>query len=295
LQAVGRRRPIVALATYDQAPGLAPDDRLLLPALDAAGVDARCVVWSNADAPWQSFDAVIIRSCWDYHLRIGAFLDWLDHLDQLGIRVFNPPALVRWNANKRYLVDLAGRGAATVPTRIVPAGHASDVERLLACEGWTHAVIKPAVSASGYETYAIRAPLDSGDRAHVERVASAGDALLQPFADEIPRDGELSFIFFDGAFSHAAIKRAGGSEFRVQTEHGGSVAAIEPPSDLVRQAGAMIALLPEAPLYARVDGIARDGAFLLMELELIEPNLFFEYRSGAAEMFAAAVARRLHE
>lgn len=286
-------RPRVALATYGRAPALAPDDQLLLPALDALGVTAEPVVWSSHAAMWTAFDAVIIRSCWDYHLHSAAFHTWLDRLEKSGLVVWNPPPLVRWNADKRYLIDLAERGVPTIRTSIVQRGRGEEVERIVAAEEWTRFVIKPAVSASGFETYALEMPLGAIDRATIARVVSTGDALVQPFADEIPRAGEFSFTFIDGTFSHATLKLATAGEFRVQTEHGGSVAPTSADPRLIDEAARSLAVLPAVPLYARVDGIVRDGSFVLMELELIEPNLFLELGPGSAERMARAIARRL--
>jgi glutathione synthase/RimK-type ligase-like ATP-grasp enzyme len=283
----------IALATYSRAPRLAADDQLLPPALASLGITAEPVVWSNDSATWSDFDAVVVRSCWDYHLQFAEFLAWLARLDAEGIAVWNSSPLVRWNADKRYLLDLARRGIATIPTMIVPRGRGCDVESLAIAEGWTRFVLKPTVSASGYETYALRTPLDDAAREAIAKVTAIGDALLQPFVEEVPRYGEYSFTFIDGAFSHATLKRATPGEFRVQTEHGGSVELVDAPRALVEQATHVLKVLPETPLYARVDGIARGSAFLLMELELIEPNLFLGEASGAAERLAAAIDRRV--
>lgn len=283
----------IALATYERAPTLAMDEPLLVPALESLGAVAEPAVWSDASVDWRTYDAVVIRSCWDYHRRLGEFLDWLDRLEREGVRVFNPPGLVRWNADKRYLLDLSARGVAVIPTMIVPRGGAADVERTIAAEDWSRFVIKPAVSASGYETHALHAPLDEHARDAVARVTSLGDALLQPFADEVSRNGELSFIFIDGAFSHAALKRPRSGEFRVQVEHGGTVIPHEPAASVVSQAERVLRALGDVPLYARVDGIARGNALLLMELELIEPNLMFRLSSEAPRRMAAAILARL--
>lgn len=283
----------IALATYERAPVLAPDDRVLPEALAAHGFDAHAAVWSNEAVDWRAFDAVIIRSCWDYHLRLGEFHTWLDRLAGAGVPVMNPASLVRWNSDKRYLLDLARRGVATIPTMVVERGRPQDVALVAAAEGWSRVVVKPAVSASGYETYALDAPFDTEANARIASATSVGDVLVQPFAPEVPRNGEYSFVFIDGVFSHAAIKRARGGEFRVQTEHGGSVDRIETSAALVDQAAHVLSVLPETPLYARVDGIARGEAFLLMELELIEPNLFMELEAGAADRVAKAVVRRM--
>jgi glutathione synthase/RimK-type ligase-like ATP-grasp enzyme len=286
-----RRR--VALATYERAFTLAPDDRLLIPALDACDVAADPAVWSSEAIDWASFDAVVIRSCWDYHLHIDAFLAWLARLEAIAFPVYNSPALVRWNADKRYLLDLAQMGIATIPTSIVSRNRAQDVNGVVEARGWSRFVIKPTISASGYETYALRAPLTDQARAAVARVTSLGDALLQPFLDEVPRDGEYSFTFIDGIYSHSTLKRATAGEFRVQTEHGGTAEPVVAPPTLIREAARAIDVLPERPLYARVDGVVREHAFLLMELELIEPNLFLEFGSGAADRMAKAIVRRI--
>lgn len=288
------RRPLIALATYAAVPEATPDDRLLLPAFGVAGIDVGAVPWSDGDVDWSRFDAIILRSCWDYHLRIREFLAWLDGLAAGGVLVLNSPALVRWNADKRYLLELASRGAATIPTRLVAVGGPDAVEKTLVAHGWAYAVIKPVISASGHETYAVRAPLNAADAERVARVVATGDVLVQPFANEVPRDGELSLTFIDGVYSHATIKRARDGEFRVQTEHGGSAEATAVSPAVVQAATRVLALLPEPPLFARVDGIVRQGEFLLMELELIEPNLFFAHGAGAAERFVGAVQRAMH-
>lgn len=283
----------VALATYEHAPSLAPDDQLLIPALRSCGITPVPVVWSDAAVAWDSFDAVVVRSCWDYHLRLAEFGAWLTRLESLRIPVFNSPATIRWNSDKRYLLDLARKGITTIPTMIVEDGDARAIERVAAAEAWSRFVVKPAVSASGYETYALSSPLNARDRELLARVAAVGDVLVQPFAEEVPRDGEFSFTFIGGELSHVTIKRAAGDEFRVQTEHGGTVARSDASGSLREQAARVISALPETPLYARVDGIARGDAFLLMELELIEPNLFLEFENGAALRMARAIAARL--
>lgn len=285
--------PRVALATYDVAPRLAPDDQLLVPALAAFGIRASPAVWSDATIDWSAFDAVVIRSCWDYHRRYAEFRSWLDRLDELDRRVWNSTALVRWNSNKRYLVDLAARGVETVPTRLVADASSDAVVALARDAGWTRLVVKPTVSASAYETHAVELPLSDVDRRAVERIAAHADVLVQPFLDEVTTDGELSLVFFDGVFSHAAIKRSRPGDFRVQTEHGGTVAPIDLASPVVDRAREALAAVDELPLYARVDGVGDERSFRLMELELIEPHVFLSGASGAAARFAAAIAKRL--
>jgi glutathione synthase/RimK-type ligase-like ATP-grasp enzyme len=285
-------RPRVALATYEKAPRLAPDDRGLIPALERAGVDAVATVWSR-DREWDFFDAVIIRSCWDYHRRAGEFLAWLDRLSANRIPTWNSPDLIRWNSDKQYLLELARRGIATVPTVVLTRPSVDEVVDAATTRGWSRFVVKPAVSASGYETHAVDAPLDEEAVARVARAVAVGHVLVQPFVDEVANHGEYSFTFIDGDVSHVAIKRAGNGEFRVQTEYGGSVTRVDAPAELTTQAAAALASLPETPLYARVDGVVRDTTLVVTELELIEPNLFLEHAPGASDRLARAIADRL--
>jgi glutathione synthase/RimK-type ligase-like ATP-grasp enzyme len=271
---------------------LAPDDRELIPALDRAGIDAIPTVWSR-DREWDLFDAVVIRSCWDYHRRVGEFLAWLDRLTVDRIPTWNTLNLIRWNSDKRYLLDLARDGIATVPTVVLSGASVEDVVDAALSRGWPRFVVKPAISASGFETHALRVPLDAEELEVVSRAIAVGDVLVQPFVDEVEREGEYSFTFIDGTPSHTTIKRAAHGEFRVQTEYGGSVTRVDAPGHFVTQAAAAVEGLPETPLYARVDGVVRGDTLVVTELELIEPNLFLEHQVGATDRLARAIADRL--
>jgi hypothetical protein len=242
---------LIALATWSRLPELAEDDRLLLDHLPA-----RAVVWDDRSVDWNAFDAIVIRSTWDYHTRIDEFRAWIDRLDSGGAKLWNPPALLRWNTHKRYLIELAARGVNVVPTLLT-----------------SRVMIKPAVSATAYRTSMLD-PFDS-------------EMLVQPFIDEVLTAGEWSLIFFRGAFSHAVIKRAGNGDFRVQNEFGGTWERAQPDPSLIAQAHAVLQTIDDPWLYARVDGVARDGRLLLMELEMTEPSLFLDGESAAR--FADAI------
>jgi glutathione synthase/RimK-type ligase-like ATP-grasp enzyme len=264
-----------------------------VPAFAGRGIEAVPTVWTAPDVRWTEFDGVVVRSCWDYHRRIDQFHAWLIQLEQARVRVWNQPHIIRWNADKSYLRDLAERGVPTIPTLGVDRDSAASLSERLIEHGWRRIVIKPRVSASGYETHALDVPFDAASEATVAGVVARGDALVQPFADEIPRDGEYSLVFLGGAYSHAALKRATRGEFRVQEEHGGTLEPISPGESIIEQATRALDAVDGEVVYARVDGIVRDDRFLLMELELIEPNLFLAMRSGAANDFVEAILRRL--
>lgn len=264
---------MIALATCQSLPDLTLDDRLFADALRERGVEVRAAVWDDPAVQWADFDRVVVRSTWDYHLRAGAFLAWAD---RVGERLVNGAELVRWNADKGYLLDLEGRGVAIVPTvRLRPGDDAGNV---LAERGWSRAVAKPVVSAAAY-----------GVRIVTGSVRAEADLLLQPFVEEIVSKGEWSFVFLAGAFSHAVVKRPAAGDFRVQEEYGGTVARAEPSKDLVLQASTALEHLPRPWTYARVDAVETPGRLLLVELELIEPELFFRFDSASADRLAAAV------
>lgn len=280
----------IALATYSKLPTLNEDDRLLVPALAALGVTAVPAVWHDAAVCWDEFHGVLIRSTWDYHLRAAEFLDWIARLERGGVRVWNPGALLRWNHHKRYLRDLAaGGGVATVPTRWLARGEPADLRALLFDAGWREAVIKPAVSASAFGTWRSSTETASGDQSRLAALLSAGDVMVQPLLSEVGDTGEWSLVFLGGSFSHAVLKRPAARDYRVQWEFGGSAESHVPAGHLIAHAERVLAAVPGKPVYARVDGVERDGHLVLMELELIEPHLFLGWDAPAAGRLARAI------
>lgn len=282
----------LAIATCAAYPRLLEDDLPLVAALEARGVAVEVAVW-DAPRDWTAFDAVLLRSVWDYYERPGEFFPWLAGLERAGVRTWNPPGLVRWNGDKRYLQDLAAQGVAIPPTLVVAAGTPmAEAQARVAATGWDEVVVKPAVSGGAWRTHRLRAHEVAGAGAAFDEVLSGGALLAQPFLPEIEAEGEVSLVFFEGRYSHAVRKRAKPGDWRVQWTHGGTHVAMEPAPALLEQARAVLAAAPEPGLYARVDGIVRDGRLLLMELEQVEPFLFFgEGPAGAVRLAEAVVAR----
>ena len=226
----------------------------------------------------------------------ASLLAWIATLERTDVRCFNEPALVRWNADKRYLRELAAKGVATVPTLWFEAGPgvtSTAVADRVAAEGWDDVVLKPAVSGGAWRTHRMRRAELSGADAVLDEILRASALLVQPFLPEVVADGEHSLLFFDGAFSHAALKRAKPGDYRVQWTHGGTQVPETVPDALVTQARAVLDAAPSPGLYARVDGIVRDGRFVLMELEQIEPYLFFAQAPEAPSRLARALTAHL--
>jgi glutathione synthase/RimK-type ligase-like ATP-grasp enzyme len=278
--------PRVALVTDRLRSQLFHDDRWLLRPFGLKGVGVAAAVWDDATVDWSDFDAIILRSPWDYTTKPDAFLRWVDHV---GARLWNPPEIVRWNLNKSYLADLAARGVTVADTtRMVRETVA--LEPLVARFG--DLVVKPEVSSTGKDTWRVNA----GTMAAVaDKMRTRGGAwLVQPFVAEVATEGELSFVFLDGQYSHAVRKRPAVGKFLVHEEHGGTIQSTDPTKAQIAWAQRACEALPARDLlYARVDAIPARSGLVLVELELVEPELFFRYEPSAPEAMVAGVLRRL--
>ena len=282
----------IAIATSAAYPGINPDDAHLIASLDALGVRTTVCVWNNPTLDWTQFNAVVFRSTWDYFEHYVAFLAWLDQLERMHIPTINPMGLVRWNSNKRYLLELEQLGVEIIPTRI---SHSSALIDMLGAFLGEEVVVKPIVSGGAWHT--VRGVVGSDAFHHALSALPSGDYLLQPFVHEIVDDGEWSLLFFGGEFSHAVIKRPASGDYRVQGQFGGSADLATPSTqtlDAAKQALDACATLGYGDhIYVRVDGVVCDGRFLLMEMEMIEPFLHLAVQPDAAERYAALLALRL--
>jgi hypothetical protein len=285
----------VAFVTHAGLPGLSTDDLLAVEELRRRGATVEPPVWDDPGVRWSSYDRVVIRSCWDYYLRPGEFLGWLERMEREEIPLWNPAPVARGNVDKSYLADLAAAGIPVVPTAFLERGEAVDLGSLLDERGWTDVVIKPSVSASAFRTLRIGRGEAAAARtartaqADLEEMLGSSRVLIQPFLPEIQTRGEWSLMFLSGEYSHAVLKRPGAGDFRVQAELGGSATLERPSPALIGRARAVVETIPGPWLYARVDGVEIGGAFTLMELELIEPSLFLAADPRAPARFAEAI------
>lgn len=282
----------LALITWSGLPQGAESERLMLPHLAAAGIETEIVDWRSSCCDFRKFDLIVLRSCWDYHLRVGEFIGWLQRLAET-TPILNSIDTVLWNHNKFYLREIEALGIEIVPTIFVSHVKALGAEEATTMRSWRNIVVKPAISASAHNTTLMDSAPWSADQEAIRIMQ--GPFLVQPFIPEIQDQGEISFVYIDGSYSHAVLKLPAAGDFRVQKEHGGSAELVHPDSDLLAQADQIAAAAPEVrdSLYCRIDAIARDGKLVLMELELVEPELFLGLAEGAAERFAKAIVRRV--
>lgn len=283
-------KPRIAIATCAAYPELKGDDELLREALGRRGCVASLQVWDEAGIEWGGFDLCLVRSTWDYHDKHEEFLAWTRRV-AAATALRNPAELLAWNSDKRYLRQLGEAGVPTVPTLWVERGSGLDLEAELVARGWDEAVVKPVVDLGARNLHRVR-PAEA-PRA-LAAVLERREAMVQPFLPSLEAEGELSLIHVDGAFSHAVRKCPAPGDFRVQSIWGGTAAPADPEPQHLEIAKQALAQLAEPPLYARIDLITDlEGNPALIELELIEPNLYLKTNRTAADRLANAVVGRL--
>ncbi|MBI1191553.1 MAG: hypothetical protein GC205_00070 [Bacteroidetes bacterium] len=282
----------VAFLSIDSLDGFVCYDHLLEAPLRAIGWQVETVSWHRNDVSWQDYDAVLIRSTWDYQDNPEAFLKALEAIEDSGAHLENPLELVRWNLHKGYLRDLERQGILVVPTLFRDAGAPLNLGDAFADAGVNELVIKPAISANADQTFRLTPESANARQEELQRIFKERDALIQPFFPAIAAEGEFSLFFFGDTFSHAILKTPKTDDFRVQEEHGGRLQAIVPEPWLLEAAEEALSAIRPKPLYARADFVrdtglpGASGQFYLMEMELIEPSLYFNLDPDAAPRFA---------
>lgn len=267
------------------------EDTDLLVFLQQKGLDITAVVWNDQQIDWKSFDVVIIKSPWDYHENITEFGDWLDKLGELDVKVLNPIDIIKWNSNKHYLKNIAEKGLNIIRSEYLEKG-SSFSDRFFQLFDTEKLVVKPCVSAGAKNTMIVNKENFTEKASAINTLLLEEDYIVQPFVAEI-KDGEWSFLFFNGAYSHCVLKTPKQDDFRVQHYHGGSISYPTPDPAHVDQASAYLTTIPGQTLYARVDGIIRHDTFELMELELIEPYLFLNGDSRLFENYYKALLAKI--
>jgi len=284
----------IAFVSYQSPPYLGESEALLAEPLKERGVDVELVAWDDKQASWERYAAVILRSTWDYHQRIGDFNKWLKHLEHVQARVFNPLPMLRWNMDKTYLEQLQKLGVPILPTEWLPRGAFASLEKTLARMEWPQAIVKPTIGAGGDDTWLVTLDEADKDQARFEDLLTRSGVMVQMFAPQIVQ-GEWSLFYFNGVYSHAVLKFPAPGQFLVHEHRGGSAHGVQPPVVLIRQASTFLSLACKlnnaVPLYARIDGFVTAGQLVLMELELVEPALYLEYMDEyAIERAADAIA-----
>ena len=278
----------LAQAQY-AASNIDDEDSLLTRYLQEQGHHVEVHIWSNPDVNWQSYDLVLLKSPWDYFDRVQELYAWLDRIEQEGVRMLNPVATVRWNADKQYLLDLERQGVRIAPTYWLPRGTSFEAETVFEALHTDRLVVKPAVSGGAKNTFDLNLTEAQRRASELTALLQTENFLAQPFLPQIQSQGEWSLIYLGGQYSHCVLKTPKSGDFRVQHYLGGGIESREAPAHLRHIADDIVQRFAADCLYARVDGVEVNGEFLLMELELIEPFLYLDTAENSFARYEAGV------
>lgn len=262
-------------------------DHLLFEPLQKLGWHAEEVSWRSEEVEWNDYDAVIIRSPWDYQKDPEAFLNVLTEIEQSEALLENSLDIVKWNIDKTYLRDLESKGIEIVPSRWYQTFNADLFPSVFSELSSDEIVIKPTISAGADDTFRIHQSNYGIFIDDLRAVFNNRPFLVQPFMDNITEEGEFSVFFFGDTYSHTILKTPKTNDFRVQEEHGGRLTLVEPEEGLLDVAHGMRSMIEPEPLYTRADYVRTSkDTFALMELELIEPSLYFNMDPESPNRFA---------
>ena len=282
----------VALATQEALPEWEVDDDALHTALLRRGATLSMPAWTDPTVDWARFDAVLLRTTWDYAHQRERFVQWADRVATV-TRLHNPAAVVRWNTDKRYLRELGRRGVPTLPSVWFEPGERADVAAILRERGWSRAFLKPVFGQTARETLRFDASTAASGQHHLDRMLRTEPMILQPYVATVEDAGEVSAVVIDGEVTHAVVKRPVPGDYRVQDDHGGTDAPAELAADELAAVGAVLAALDTPSLlYARVDLLRHEGRAAVIEVEAVEPSLFFRHGRHAADRLADALLAR---
>ena len=269
-------------------------DTMLFTPLAKLGWQAEEVSWHKQNVDWHEYDVVVIRSTWDYQSDPQAFLKCLEQINAATC-LHNSLKLVKWNLSKEYLKDIENQGITIVPTRWFEDFDLPEVADSFESFNTDQLVIKPLISANADHTYRLTRESLLNQSDTLQKTFTHRPFMVQPFLSSIIEEGEYSLFYFAGHYSHCIVKMPKADDFRVQEEHGGQLKLVEATDEMLTQARHTLASLPDEALYARIDLIRYGQEFALMEVELIEPSLYFNMDANSPQRFAEAFVETFGE
>ncbi|MAN39456.1 MAG: hypothetical protein CMQ64_04885 [Gammaproteobacteria bacterium] len=269
------------------------EQELLKSAFEAQGLKVDITYWDNPSYEWQQTKSVLFRTVWDYFERFDEFWDWLEQV-KTKTRLINSYELIKWNIDKHYLRDLKNNDIQVVPTYFADKGNNISLQEIANLSEWKHIVIKPAISASAFNTYKITNDEIEQKEQLFHELLQTHDMLVQPFFPTISELGEASLMVFGGKFTHAILKKTKAGDFRVQDDFGGTVHDYNPTQEEIKFAEKVFQSCTSLPIYGRVDIVWDSNKHIyLSELEIIEPELWIRNRPESANKIAEAVNKIL--
>lgn len=280
-----------AFLTTDDLDDFFVYDNMVKPYLQIKGWEVEDVCWHNDQIDYDSFDVVVVRSTWDYQAFPNKFVKVLEAIESSTATLENPFKLMIWNFSKDYLRDLEQAGVAILPTLWLESFDSKAIQQAFKDFNTAEIIIKPRVSANADFTYRLTEESLLFEQKNIKEALNDRPIMVQAFEKNITDVGEFSLFYFNGEYSHAINKRPASGDFRVQEEHGGQLFSIEPTKAMLTLAEKTNQSMPQQALYARIDMLETERGMEIIEVELIEPSLYFNMDDKSAERFANA----LHE
>ncbi|MFZ1519283.1 MAG: hypothetical protein WAU11_10935 [Ignavibacteriaceae bacterium] len=284
----------VALLSMDNTKGFFTYDKLLIEPMKSFGWNAEEISWRNESVNWDEYNAVIVRSTWDYQKDHKKFIEVLEKINNSLAHLENDLELMKWNMNKKYLFDLEQKGVRVVDTLWKSNFNLNEVEKSFEIFNSPEIIIKPNISANADNTFRLTKEKLSEIKNELENIYLNREFMIQPFMKNIVDEGEYSLFFFNGEFSHCVLKKPKEKDFRVQEEHGGKFKSVIPTEQQITIGKNIIDKLAVLPLYGRTDLVrTADNDFALMELEAIEPSLYFNMDEQSPIKFTKAFIEKM--
>lgn len=267
-------------------------DDLVKPHLAKLGWTVDDVCWRDQSVDYKQYDLVVVRSTWDYQASVDDFMQTLERIEQSSASLENSLKLMAWNVSKAYLKDLESKGVAILPTIWLDGFDSEAIQDAFGYFNTAEIIIKPLVSANADYTYRLTEEDYLFQQQTIKTELDNRDIMIQAFEKTILDKGEFSLFYFDDEYSHAINKMPANGDFRVQEEHGGQLVSIEPTEGMFLLAQHTLKALPEKALYARIDMLQTAKGLAIIEVELIEPSLYFNMDKKSSKRFAKAIAKR---
>ena len=287
----------LAILTSVDMPQMLPYDMEVIEILNERGIDTTIFVWDKLIVGdlenIKNYDAILVRTIWDYFIKYDEFLKLLDFLEVSKLPVFNPIEILKWNMNKKYLRELERDGFDIIPTVFNLNNENDSFEKAMSL-GWKKMVLKPVISGNSYHTFVI----DANEQAEFEQLLNkyfqSRPFMLQEFIPEIS-NGEISTITFSNNYSYSVTKVPPKGEYRVQFDYGGIYHFGDVNPTIKTICDRISSRFADKLLYQRVDGVWRDGKFLIMEVELIEPDLYLNLSNEAKKQWVESLIGKLND
>ncbi|MBL7664839.1 MAG: hypothetical protein JNM93_06865 [Bacteriovoracaceae bacterium] len=275
----------IAFLTSKILRNLIPDEQPLVQEFLSRRYSIEPIIWDQ-HKNWNEFDFVIVRNTWDYIDKYDLFLQVLKEIKASSAKLINPYETLVWNSNKTYLEELTLKGVPVVTSFQIKQLNLERLQEILMMVKTEDFVIKPTVGAGGQDTFRMKTTLTTEEQEMLLKALGGRDVLIQPFIQSILTEGEYSYVFVNKKFSHAILKTAKAGEFRIHEEFGGRVDSYRPTHQEIEEVTSILNKIPYPMFYCRID-VARNekGKLVLMELEAVEPQLFFTWSSNSANLF----------